>query len=193
MTLSMRNSFNCLWRVKVCKVSWAKNVLKILWLNLIHLNLIDFCYLKLGVVKHKKFTTAGGHKVFLSGGSPGKRRVGIGIATKLLDKINDVLFFSYSDRVRTLHFTLGTIRFQFGLLLSCCANNGNVLIFGGDFNAVLGSSLEGDDVEFLGTSGLGDRNDRGSNGCTLDSAKWFVSAKLDEGVCIVPKIQETDQ
>ena len=62
------------------------------------------------------------------------------------------------------------------LLLSCCANNGNVLIFGGDFNAVLGSSLEGGDVEFLGTSGLGDRNDRGSNVCTLDSAtrlKYF--------------------
>ena len=49
--------------------------------------------------REEHFTTDGGHKVFLSGGSPGKRGVGICIARKLLDKIDGVLIFSYSDRV----------------------------------------------------------------------------------------------
>ena len=135
------------------------------------------------------------HKVFLDGGSPRKRGVGICMAKKLLDKINGVLVFSYSDRMRTLHFTLGTIRFQFfscymptswepdldvepflellGLLLSWCADNGNVSSLSGDFNAVLGSRLEGDDVEFLGTCGLGDRNDPGRM-----FARWILQNGL---------------
>ena len=93
--------------------------------------------------------------MFLSGGSPGRRGVGICIAKKLLDKINGVLSFSYSDRVCALHFNLGTIRLQvfscyfptswepdlaveqvfelLGLLLSCCADRGNASIVGGDF------------------------------------------------------------
>ena len=145
--------------------------------------------------KEEHFTTTGGHKVFLSGGSPGKRGVGICVARKLLDKMNGILFSSYSDRVCTLHFKLGTIRFQIfscymptswepdldveqflellGLLLSCCADNGNVSILGGDFNAVLGSPLDGDDVEFLGTCGLGDRNDRGRM-----FARWILQNGL---------------
>ena len=145
--------------------------------------------------KEEHFTTVGGHKVFLSGGSPGRRGVGICIAKKLLDKINGVLFFSYSDRVCALHFTLGTIRLQvfscylptswepdlaveqvyelLGLLLSCCAGSGNASIVGGDFNAALGSPLEGDDVELLGTFGLGDRNDRGRM-----FARWILQNGL---------------
>ena len=62
--------------------------------------------------REEHFTTAGGHKVFFSGVSPGRRGVGICISRKLLNKIDGVLFFCYSDRVRALHFTFGTIRFQ---------------------------------------------------------------------------------
>ena len=117
--------------------------------------------------REEHFTTTGGHKVFLSGGSPGRRGVGICISKKLLNKIDSVLFFCYSDRVCVLHFTLGTIQFQVfscympttwepdlaveqffelvGLLLTCCADSGNVSILGGDFNAVLGSPMAGDE------------------------------------------------
>ena len=152
--------------------------------------------LKLGVVIGRNISqTAGGHKVFLSGGSPGRRGVGICISRNLLNKIDDVLFFCYSDRVRALHFTLGTIRLQvfscympttwepdlaveqvlelLGLLLTCCADSGNVSILGGDFNAVLGSPLAGDDVELLGTWGIGDRSDRGRM-----FARWILENGL---------------
>ena len=40
--------------------------------------------------KEEHFTTVGGHKIFLSGGSPGRRGVGICIAKKVVDKINGV-------------------------------------------------------------------------------------------------------
>ena len=57
--------------------------------------------------REEHFTTTGGHKVFLSGGSPGRRGVGICISKKLLNKIDGVLFFCYSDRARALHFSDG--------------------------------------------------------------------------------------
>ena len=145
--------------------------------------------------REEHFTTIGGHKVVLSGGSPGRRGVGICISKKLLNKIDGVLFFCYSDRMCALHFRLGTIPFQvfscympttwepdlvveqffelLGLLLTCCADSGNVSILGGDFNAVLGSPMAGDDVEFLGTWGIGDRNDRGKM-----FARWILQNGL---------------
>ena len=124
---------------------------------------------------------------------------------KLLNKIDGVLFFCYSDRVCALHFTLGTIRFQVfscympttwepdlaveqffelvGLLLTCCADSGNVSILGGDFNAVLGSPTAGDDVELLGTWGIGDRNDRG---------KMFARWILQNGLLVQSRMRGTD-
>jgi len=78
-----------------------------------------------------------------------------------------------------------------GLFLSCCADRGNASIVGGDFNAVLGSLLEGDDVELLGTFGLGDRNDRGrlfacwilQNGLLVQSRMTGMDHLRDSWTC----------
>ena len=79
------------------------------------------------------------------GGSPsGKRGVGICIARKLLDKINGVLFFFYSDKVCALHFTLGTIRFQ---TFSCYMPTSGEPDFEIEQLLELLGLLEGDDVE----------------------------------------------
>ena len=70
-----------------------------------------------------------------------------------------------------------------GLLLTCCADSGNVSILGGDFNAVLGSPMAGDDVELLGTWGIGDRNDRG---------KMFARWILQNGLLVQSRMRGTD-
>ena len=49
--------------------------------------------------REEHLTTAGGHKVFFSGGSAGRLGVGICTSRKLLNKIGR-FFFCYSDRVQ---------------------------------------------------------------------------------------------
>ena len=127
--------------------------------------------------------TAAGHKVFLSGGSCCRNGVGICVSRRLLDQISGLTFFSISDRICCIHFKRGHSNFRacsyymptswepddaaehvydlLGILLLNCDHAGAIPIIGGDFNAVIGNPLPGDDMDLLGTCGFGPRNDRG--------------------------------
>ena len=120
--------------------------------------------------------------MFLSGGSC-RNAVGICVSRRLLDQISGLTFLTISDRICCLHFTIGHYNFQtfscymptswepadaaehvydlLGMLLVNCDQVGAILIIGGDFNAVIGNPLPGDDDDLLGTCGFGPRNDRG--------------------------------
>ena len=127
--------------------------------------------------------SAAGHKVFLSGGSCCRNGVGIGVSRKLLDQISGLTFFAISDRICCLHFMKSQYNFRIfscymptswepddaaehvydllGILLLNCDHAGAIPIIGGDFNAVIGNPLPGDDMDLLGTCGFGPRNERG--------------------------------
>ena len=102
---------------------------------------------------------------------------------RLLDQISGLTSFAISDRICCLHFTNGQHNFQvfscymptswesgdaaehvydlLGMLLLSCDHAGAIQIIGGNFNAVVGNLLPGDDSDLLGTSGCGPRNNRG--------------------------------
>ena len=129
------------------------------------------------------FLTANGHRFFLSGGSIGRHGVGIVVGWSLYQRMSNVVFHAYSDRLCSLHFTLENVSFQvfscymptswepyheveqmydlMDLLLSNCERVGASAEVGGDFNAMLGDCREADDRDVLGTRGFGERNDRG--------------------------------
>jgi len=129
------------------------------------------------------FLTADGNRLFLSGGSVGRRGVGIVVGQSLYSRMSNIVFHAYSDRLCSLHFSLERVPSQFfscymptswepnheaeqmyellELLLSKCERLGASAVVGGDFNATLGDPCEGDDTDILGSSGFGSRNDRG--------------------------------
>ena len=129
------------------------------------------------------FLTANGHRFFLSGGSIGRHGVGIVVGRSLYQRMSNVVFHAYSDRLCSLHFTLENVFFQvfscymptsrepyheveqmydlMELLLSNCERVGASAVVGGDFNAMLGDCREAHDRDVLGTCGYGERNDRG--------------------------------
>ena len=73
--------------------------------------------------REEHFTTTGGHKVFLSGGSPGRRGVGICISKKLLNKIDGVLFFV--TRTECALFTSRWAQFDSRCFHATCRPHGN--------------------------------------------------------------------
>ena len=103
--------------------------------------------------------TPGRHRVFLSGGS-GHCGVGICISHRLLQKCDDLVFHSLSERICSLSFRVGRKRLilfacyfptswamddevehVYALLRLCLGNavqNGQAPLIGGDFNACIG-------------------------------------------------------
>ena len=97
---------------------------------------------------------------FLSGGLIGRHGVGIVVGRSLYQRMSNVVFHAYSDRLCSLHFTLENVSFQvfscymptswepyheveqmydlMELLLSNCERVGASAVVGGDFNAMLG-------------------------------------------------------
>ena len=87
---------------------------------------------------------------------------------RLLDQISGLTSFAISDRICCLHFTNGQHNFQvfscymptswesgdaaehvydlLGMLLLSCDHAGAIQIIGGNFNAVIGNLLPGDDI-----------------------------------------------
>ena len=140
--------------------------------------------------------TPGRHRVFLSGGS-GHCGVGICISHWLLQKCDDLVFHSLSERLCSLSFRVGRKRLVlfacyfptswamddevehvYALLRLCLGNavqNGQVPLIGGDFNACIGEVEDFEQVEFIGPCGMGDRNDR---------RNALIEFVLDQGVSI---------
>ena len=58
------------------------------------------------------FLTANGHRFFLSGGSIGRHGVGIVVGRSLYQRMSNVEFHAYSDRLCSLHFSLENVSFQ---------------------------------------------------------------------------------
>ena len=133
--------------------------------------------------KEEFYKTNGGHNLFLSGSPLGHAGVGICISKTLSYDMLDVIFHAYSDRLCALHFSIGHKKFQifacyfptawapdsdvegvyelFSSLLRNCQQSGAIPIIGGDFNASIGETQSGDDVNSFGRSGIGRRNARG--------------------------------
>ena len=140
--------------------------------------------------------TPGRHRVFLSGGS-GHCGVGICISHRLLQKCDDLVFHSLSERFCSLSFRVGRKRLVlfacyfptswamddevehvYALLRLCLGNavqNGQVPLIGGDFNVCIGEVEDFEQVEFIGLCGMGDRNDRGNA---------LIEFVLDQGLSI---------
>lgn len=134
--------------------------------------------------KEECFTTPLGHRVFLSGGSDaGHQGVGIVVSRDLCRRISNVMFHAYSARICGLQFHIGSVKLKcfsvympatweseeetdhcYGLLdvlLDECDTLNFITLVAGDFNANVGAPLAGDDLELIGSCGLGNRNDRG--------------------------------
>ena len=120
--------------------------------------------------------------MFLSGGSA-HAGVGICVGRKLSFYIVDASFHCYSERVCSLHFSMGRATYQafachfpttcapdseveglydlLGLLFTNCEQAGAIPITGSDSNASIGKELPSDDFNVFGRSGTGNLNDRG--------------------------------
>ena len=71
----------------------------------------------------------------------------------------------------------------FQLLLDNCRANGAIPIIGGDFNASIGSLLDGEDDDLLGSWGVGQRSGR---------EKWFVQWILSNGLRVASRQKIAD-
>ena len=161
---------------KIDKTLRAQTDFKISWRRWTGINSIFCWWVKRGE-DEENFLTANGHRFFLSGGSIGRPGVGIVVGRSLYQRMSNVVFHAYSDRLCSFHFTLENVSFQVfscymptswepyheveELSLSNCERVGASAVVGGDFNAMLGDCWEADDRDVLGTRGFGERNDRG--------------------------------
>ena len=119
--------------------------------------------------------------MFLSGGSA-HAGVGICVGRRLGFDIADASFDCYSERVCSLHFSMGRVTYQafachfptkcapdseveglyylLGLPFTNCEQAGAIPITGSDFNASIGKELPSDDFNVFSRGGTGNLNDR---------------------------------
>ena len=69
------------------------------------------------------FLTADGNRLFLSGGSFGRRGVGIVVGQSLYSRMSNIVFHAYSDRLCSLQFSLERVPFPFFFVI--CLRRGN--------------------------------------------------------------------
>ena len=156
------------------------------------------------------FETERGDLIYLSRGDLHKG-VGVIVSAPFRKKIEQITFHAYNSRVSVLKFSWGELKFEcfsvyfptswdadaevdgmyeiLQLLLDNCRANGAVPIFGGDFNASIGVLLDGrgdddeNDVDLLGTWGLGCQNARGT---------WLVQWILSNGLRVASRQKHYD-
>ena len=143
--------------------------------------------------------TVNGDLVYLSGGSM-YRGVGVIISAQFRKRIEHVSFHAYGPRVCLLKFCLGELKCEcfslyfptawdtdvevegmyetLQLLLDNCRASGAIPIIGGDFNASIGSLLDGEDDDLLGSWGVGQRTGRG---------RWLVQWILSNGLRVASR------
>ena len=134
-----------------------------------YVNLICFVYRNVGVQTGKGgIESVHGDLVYLSGGCM-YRGVGVVVSAQFRKKIGHVVsFHAYGPRVGVLKFCVGELKCEcfsvyfptswdtnvavegiyetLQLLLDNCRANGAIPIIGGDFNASIGSLLDGEDL-----------------------------------------------
>ena len=145
-----------------------------------------------------------GDLVYLSGGCM-YRGVGVVVFAQFRKRIEHVSFHAYGPRVCVLKFCVGELKCEcfsvyfptswdtdvevegiyetLQLLLDNCRANGAIPIIGGDFNASIGSLLDGEADDLLGSWGVGQRSGRG---------RWLVQWILSNGLRVASRQKIAD-